>query len=177
MDTHHSPDNQLSPNKQLRDNSTQTDAESNKRKRVTAIQNEKHKELFTAIDDLPTPDYRKNLIRVFNEEFLAKHSKKDLVPIIDMVNKQDWLSLKQTNPIFHKIRRDLSVTPTGCLLFDNKLVIPTRLRPLVLQTIHSKHPGQAGMLALARLIWYPHIHSEIVAQAQSCRQCIDKGKT
>ena len=32
------------------------------------------------------------------------------------------------------------------------------------------------MLALARLIWYPHIHSEIVAQAQSCRHCIDKGK-
>ena len=32
------------------------------------------------------------------------------------------------------------------------------------------------MLALARLIWYPHIHSEIVAQAQSCRHCIGKGK-
>ena len=32
------------------------------------------------------------------------------------------------------------------------------------------------MLALARLIWYPHSHSEIVAQAQSCRHFIDKGK-
>ena len=113
---------------------------------------------------------------VFNDEFLAEHSKKDLGPIIDMVNKQDWISLKQTNRIFHNIRRDLSVTPTGCLLFDNKLVIPTKLRPLVLLTIHSKYPGQAGRIALARLIWYPHIHSEIVAQAQSCRHCIDKGK-
>ena len=47
---------------------------------------------------------------------------------------------------------------------------------MVLQTIHSKHPGQAGMLALAKLVWYPHIHSEIVAQAQSCRHCIEKGK-
>ena len=88
-------------------------------------------------------------MRVFNEEFLAEHSKKDLGPIIDMVNKQDWLSLKQNNPILHKIRRDLSVTPTGCLLFDNKLVIPAKLRPPVLQTIHRKHPGQAVMLALA----------------------------
>ena len=176
MDTHHSPDNQLSPNKQLRDNSTQTDAHSNKGKGITAIQNEKHEDLFTAIDDLPTPNYRKNLMRVFNEEFRGEHSKKDLGPIIDMVNKQDWLSLKQTNPIFHKIRRDFSVTPTGCLLFDNKLVIPAELRPLVLQTIHSNYPGQAGMLALARLIWCPHIQSEIVAQAQSCRHCIDKGK-
>ena len=44
----------------------------------------------------------KNLTRVFNEEFLAKHSEKDLGPIIDKVNKQDLFSLKQTNPIFHK---------------------------------------------------------------------------
>ena len=47
---------------------------------------------------------------------------------------------------------------------------------MVLQTVHSKHPGQAGMLALAKLIWYPHIHNEIVAQAQSCKHCIEKGK-
>ena len=47
---------------------------------------------------------------------------------------------------------------------------------MVLQTIHSKHPGQAGMLELAKLVWYPHIHSEIVAQAQSCKHCIEKGK-
>ena len=109
MDTHHSPDNQLSPNEQLRDNSTQTDADSIKGKVITAIQKEKHEDLFTAIDDLLTPNYRKNLMRVFNEEFLAEHSKKDLGPIIDMVNKQDWLSPKQTNPIFHKMAL------TGCV--------------------------------------------------------------
>ena len=45
---------------------------------------------------------------------------------------------------------------------------------MVLQTVHSKHPGQAGMLALAKLIWYPQIHSEIVARAQSCKHCIEK---
>ena len=32
--------------------------------------------------------------------------------------------------------------------------------------MHSKHPRQARMLALARLASYQHIHSEIVAQAQ-----------
>ena len=56
------------------------------------------------------------------------------------------------------------------------MVIPTKLRPMVLQTIHSKHSGQAGMLALAKLVWYPHIHREIVAQAQSCKHCLEKGK-
>ena len=32
------------------------------------------------------------------------------------------------------------------------------------------------MLALAQIIWYPNIHSDIVAQAQACRQCTEKGK-
>ena len=120
----------LSPNKQLRDNSTQTDLESNKGKGITPIQNEKHEELFTAIDDLPTPEYRKNLMRVFNEEFLAENFKKDLGPILDLVIKQDWLSLKQTKPIFHKIRRDLSVTLSGCLLLIIDLLFPTSYVPL-----------------------------------------------
>ena len=47
---------------------------------------------------------------------------------------------------------------------------------MVPETIHNKHPGQAGMLALAQLIWYPHIHSDIVAQAQACHHCTEKGK-
>ena len=164
------------PNKNVRDNSTQTDIDSNKGKGLLPLIPDKHEELFKAIDDKPTPDYRFNLMKVFNEEFIAENSKMDLGPIIDLVEKQDWLSLKKTNPIFYKIHRDLSVKPSGCLLYDNRLVIPAKLRLMVLQTVHSKHPGQAGMLALAKLIWYPHIHSEIVAQAQSCKHCIEKGK-
>ena len=169
-------DIQPTPDKQSKERSWQTDIESNKSKRLSAIQEHKHAEIFTAIDHLPTPEYRQNLMRVFKEEFLAEHSKRNLGPINDTVTNKDWLSLKKANPIFYKIRRDLSVKPTGYFLFDNRLVIPSKLRPLVLQTIHSKHPGQAGKLALARLVWYSNIHSEIVAQAQSCKHCIDKCK-
>ena len=32
------------------------------------------------------------------------------------------------------------------------------------------------MLALAKLVWWPHIYSEIVAKAKAGRHCIDKGK-
>ena len=164
------------PSKIMRDTSTQTDPDSNKGKGLTVLNPDKHAELLTAIDNTPTPEYRMNFMRVFNEKFIAENSKKDLGPIIDVVESQDWLTLKKANPVFHKIYRDLSVTPSGCLLYDNRLVIPAKLRPMVLQTIHSKHPGQADMLALAKLVWYPHIHSEIVAQPQSCRHCIEKGK-
>ena len=56
-------------------------------------------------------------------------------------------------PLYFRIRRDLSVTDTNCLLYDNRLVIPQKLKQLVLDTIHHKHPGQFGMLALAKLVW------------------------
>ena len=77
------------PNKNLCDNSTQTDIESNKGKGLSSLIPDKNEELFKAIDDTPTTDYRMNLMKVFNEEFIAENSKKDLGPIIDLVEKQD----------------------------------------------------------------------------------------
>ena len=47
---------------------------------------------------------------------------------------------------------------------------------MVLESIRQKHPGQVGMLALAKLVWWPQIHSEIIAKAKACKYCTDKGK-
>ena len=124
----------------------------------------------------PPPPCTEKISTVFNENFIAQASKKELTPIIEFVKNAEWEKLKAINPIYYRIRRDLSVSPTGCLIYDNKLVIPNKLKGLVLETIHNKHPGHAGMLALAQLIWYPHVHSDIVAQAQACRHCTEKGK-
>ena len=98
MDIRSSPENYSSPDKQSRDISPRTNVDSNKGKGISVIQDHKDADLFTAIDDLPTPEYRQNLMRVFNEEFLADHSKRDLGPIIDMVTNRDWLSLKKSTP-------------------------------------------------------------------------------
>ena len=113
---------------------------------------------------------------MFNEEFIAQASKTELSPIIEFDKNSEWEKLKAINPLYYRIRRDLSVSPTGCLNYDNKLVIQNKIKGMVLETIHKKHPGQAGMLALAQFIWYPNIHLDIVAQAQACRQCTEKGK-
>ena len=156
--------------------STQTDSTSNKGRGLDPLDPTRHEALFTVYDQTPTPLYRENLNRVFNEEFIAQASKKELSPIIEFVKNSEWEKLKAINPTYYRIRRDLSVSPSGCLIYDNKLVIPNKLKGMVLETIHNKHPGQAGMLALAQLIWYPHIHSDIVAQAQACCHCTEKGK-
>ena len=162
--------------KTVKSSSTQTEYTTNKGKGLDPIDPTKHSELFTAYNDLPTPLYRLNLTKVFNEELLSEASQKELKIIMDYVKTENWEDLKKVNPLYYRIRRDLSVTPTNCLLYDNRLVIPSRLKQVVLDTIHHNHPGQAGMLALAKLIWWPHIHSEIASKAKACRQCIDKGK-
>ena len=55
-------------------------------------------------------------------------------------------------------------------------MIPTLLKQLVINSLHQTHPGQTGMLRLADLVWFPRIHREVTAKAQSCGDCIKKGK-
>ena len=55
----------------------------------------------------PCPLYRENLNRVFNEEFIAQASKKELSPIIEFVEKGDWEKTKANYPLYYLIRRDL----------------------------------------------------------------------
>ena len=162
--------------KNLVNSSTQTEGHSNKGRGLDPIDPSKHQELFTAHSEIPTPAYRENLNKVFNEEFIAEASSKELKPIIDLVLTKNWEDLKKVNPIYYRIRRDLFVSPSNCLFYDNRLVIPNKLKFMVMDAIHRKHPGQAGMLSLAKLVWWPHIHSDITSKAQGCRHCIDKGK-
>ena len=70
--------------------SIQTEFNSNKGKSLDPLDYSKHENLFDAYNDLPTLAYRENFNKVFNEEFLAEASQRDLKPIIDLVKTQNW---------------------------------------------------------------------------------------
>ena len=55
------------------------------RRGLNPVDATKRDKFFIAHSDLPTPTYRKNLNKVYNEEFTAKASSKELRPIIDLV--------------------------------------------------------------------------------------------
>ena len=63
---------------------------SNKGKGLDPLDYSKHENIFVADNDLPTLAYRENFNKVFNEEFLAEASQRDLKPIIDLVKTQNW---------------------------------------------------------------------------------------
>ena len=159
--------------------STQTEENDNLGKGRDSIQSNLQPQIFPLSNNPERlPDYRKHLAKVFGEEFLAEATKQDLspTPIIKMIRDRDWESLKKTNKYFHSLRKDLAVTDTGCMLYDNKLVIPRNLKQLVIDAIHQTHSGQAGMLSLGILVWLLCIHRSLKSKAQSCEECTKQGK-
>ena len=71
-----------------------------------------------------------------------------------------------TNPLWHQ----MSVVD-DCLLVDNRLAVPEKLRQAVLRRLHQGHPGQEAMLEVSNYLWWPHMHKDIVNMAEECRSC------
>ena len=124
------------------------------------------------------PQYRKSLAQVFVEEFVAEATARDktMAPNIKLIRERAWETLKRTSLYFYSLKPDLSITPSGCVLYDNCLIVPAQLKQLVIDSLHQTHPGQTGMLRLADLVWFPRIHRDLTTKAQSCGDCIKKGK-
>ena len=158
--------------------STQTDGTSNKGIGRTPLRSDPEISIYPLGNQANMPEYRKNLAQVFGEEFLAEATLKDkhLAPLIEIIRERDWNTIKTVNPYFYSLKRDLSVTPSGCILYDNRLMVPKSLKQLVIDSIYQTHSGQLGMLRLADLIWFPRIHRDVTYKAQSCSDCIKNGK-
>ena len=159
--------------------STQTEDNDNIGKRREPIQPDLHAQIFPLSSNSERmPNYCKQLARVFGEEFLAETTRQDrtLTPIIKMIKDKDWESLKKPNKYFDSHRKGLAITQSGCMLYDNKLVITRNLKQFVIDAIHQTHPGKAGVLSLGNLIWFPCIHRSLKSKAQACEECTKQGK-
>ena len=74
------------------------------------------------------------------------------------------------SPYFHK-QTELS-TLQECLLWRDRVVIPTRLRSRVLQLIHGTHLGESYSKATARaIVWWPGVDSDVVDTVKTCDLC------
>ncbi|XP_039192295.1 uncharacterized protein K02A2.6-like, partial [Crotalus tigris] len=72
---------------------------------------------------------------------------------------------------FWSKRNELSLSQ-GCLLWGNRVVIPTSMRTRVLESLHEGHPGIVRMKALARShLWWPGLDKDIEAKVHACHLC------
>ena len=61
----------------------------------------------------------------------------------------------------------------GCILWGNRVVIPTRLQCKILEELHDGHCGIVAMKSIARsYIWWPGLDENIEALGKGCEQCL-----
>ncbi|XP_046612657.1 uncharacterized protein K02A2.6-like [Neodiprion virginianus] len=66
----------------------------------------------------------------------------------------------------------------GCVLWGHRVVIPNKLREIVLKELHYSHFGVTRMKALARsFVWWPEINKQIELITQACRACLETRKS
>ena len=110
---------------------------------------------------------------------LAKESNKDsTISNVMRYTREGWpqkggLEEDTTLEIFQKLAVSLS-TAYGCLLYGSRVVIPSSLRPQVLQLLHLGHFGMQRMKQLARTaVYWPHIDADIVDLCHKCTTCAE----
>ena len=70
-------------------------------------------------------------------------------------------------------RKDELSIQSGCLLWGNRVLIPSSLRPSLLQELHLGHAGAPRMKELARsYVWWPNLEKELEGISKSCPGCL-----
>ncbi|EGT45549.1 hypothetical protein CAEBREN_25839 [Caenorhabditis brenneri] len=107
---------------------------------------------------------------------IRQFSKKDptLQAVYKFVKSGHWpRSIPKDTPLrdFYNRRGDLYIVHK-CVMFGERIIIPTKLRNRVLRMLHRAHPGIVRMKKLARsFVYWPSIDSEIEKIVKSCDQC------
>ena len=111
-----------------------------------------------------------------NAKTLSEESKKD--PTISTVMRfvqQGWpRSIPKGDFIQFKKLDNSLIVEAGVLLFENRIVIPSKLRPQVLQLLHLGHFGMQRMKQLARSsVYWPDMNPNIEDMCRSCTSCAE----
>ena len=94
-----------------------------------------------------------------------------LSQVHEMVTK-GWPSSHVPVPNPFYARRDEITVHLGCLMWGIRVIVPTKLRPQVLEELHQGHLGVVKMKAIARTyICWPRIDKEIEETAKTCSGC------
>ena len=63
-------------------------------------------------------------------------------------------------------------THDGCILWGNRVIIPTAGRQRVIDELHEGHPGVSRMKSLARgFVWWPRIDKDLEEKVKQCSTC------
>lgn len=78
---------------------------------------------------------------------------------------------------FYLKRLELSIED-DILLWNDRVVVPTSLRMVLLHKLHAEHFGMVKMKQLARrYLWWPNIDQEIECTVRACVRCQENARS
>ncbi|XP_055633565.1 uncharacterized protein K02A2.6-like [Toxorhynchites rutilus septentrionalis] len=90
---------------------------------------------------------------------------------------KDGLSITdpEVRPYFN--RRESLTHLDGCILFHDRVVVPSKFRKQILKQFHRGHPGMVRMKSIARsFVYWPGIDNDIEDHVRRCTPCCTAGK-
>ena len=72
---------------------------------------------------------------------------------------------------YYRSRSSLSITD-GLLVYEDRILVPTALRPMILERLHGSHQGITKCRERAKLsVWWPTISKDMEKVVGDCPEC------
>lgn len=113
------------------------------------------------------------------EKEIAQATKEDCVlRIVLHYIRNGWPSKwKESRLKPFVLKKSALSTHNGCILWENRVVIPDKFKTQVLKILHNSHYGRNRMVSLARMkVWFPGIDAAIEGVAKGCEICAALGR-
>ena len=86
--------------------------------------------------------------------------------VLSMLQMNRWLTDDPDMTPYISRRNELSLW-NGCVMWGSRVVMPSKLQPLILKELHAAHLGIVKMKAIARsFVWWPRIDNDREAVSQ-----------
>ena len=96
---------------------------------------------------------------------------KDLIELMQYIKHGLPNKLNPNLSAFKNVFNNLTIMK-GCIMYNNRVLIPSTLRSHILMKLHDGHPGISAMKSIVRsLVWYPGIDSDVESYVKSCSSC------
>lgn len=113
---------------------------------------------------------------VERKQIIVESRRDKLISRVVEYVQSEWPRMVQEDElkIFYQKRDELSVEE-GVLLWGYRIVVPTKLRKMLLDELHQVHLGIVKMKSLARsYFWWPCLDRDIEDLGKTCELCIQQ---
>lgn len=112
-----------------------------------------------------------------DNKVIAKETRKDkLLSRILLYIRNGWpkRGVIESDVRAFETRKDELYIEQDCIMWGYRVIIPSRLKTVILKELHASHAGIVKMKTIARsFFWWPGIDKEIENVGITCRSCIE----